>query len=156
MRSCWEEGGHLIQFDWCPYVVVELPIHVQLFVTPWTAACQASLSFTISWSLLKLMSTEAVMPSKHLILCCPLLLLPSVFPSIRFFSNESTVCCSHKKGKSGHRPTRIWKAPCEDEGKDQLTHWEAKGCQTWLANHWTPGERPGTVSLPTLRGNNHS
>ena len=62
--------------------------HVQLVVTPWTAACHASLSFTISWSLLKLMSIESVMPFNHLILCCPLLLLPSIFPSIRVFSNE--------------------------------------------------------------------
>ena len=57
-------------------------------MTPWTAACQASLSFIISQSLLKLMSIESVMPSNHLILCCPLLLLPSIFPSIRVFSNE--------------------------------------------------------------------
>ena len=54
--------------------------------TPWTAACQASLSITISWSLLKLMSSTSVMPSNHLILCCPLFLLPSIFPSIRSFS----------------------------------------------------------------------
>ena len=60
---------------------------VRLFVTPWTAACQASLSITNSWSLLKLMSTESVMPSTHLVLCRPLL-LPSIFPSIRIFSNE--------------------------------------------------------------------
>ena len=60
-------------------------------MTPWTAACQASLSFTISWSLLKLMSIESVMPSNHLILCCPLLLLPSIFPSIRVFSSESAL-----------------------------------------------------------------
>ena len=60
-------------------------------MTPWTVACQASLSFTISWSLLKLMSTESVMPSNHLILSCHLLLLPSVFPSIRVFSNESVL-----------------------------------------------------------------
>ena len=59
------------------------------FVTPWTAACQASLSITSSQSLLKLMSSELVMPSNHLILCHPLLLLPSVFPSIRVFSNDS-------------------------------------------------------------------
>ena len=65
--------------------------HVQLFATPWTAAPQASVSFTISQSLLKLMSIESVMPSNHLILCCPLLLLPSVFPSIRVFSNESAL-----------------------------------------------------------------
>ena len=63
-------------------------IHVQLFATPWTAARQASLSFTISWSLLKLMSIEPVMPSNHLILCRSLLFLPSIFHSIRVFSNE--------------------------------------------------------------------
>ena len=63
--------------------------HVKLFVTPWTAACQASLSFTISQSLLKLMSIESVMPSNHLFLCHPLLLLPSIFPNIRVFSNKS-------------------------------------------------------------------
>ena len=65
---------------------------VRIFVTPWTAAHQASLSFTISWSLLKLMSTESEMPSNHLILCRPLLLLPSIFPNIRVFSNESALC----------------------------------------------------------------
>ena len=59
-----------------------------LFVTPWTAACQVSLSFTISLNLLKLTSSESVMPSNHLILCRPFLLLPSIFPSIRVFSNE--------------------------------------------------------------------
>ena len=64
---------------------------VQLFATPWTAACQASLSTTKSQSLLKLMSIELVMPSNHLILCHPLLLLPSIFPSIRVFSNESVL-----------------------------------------------------------------
>ena len=63
---------------------------VRLFVTPWTAACP-SLSITNSWSLLKLMSIESVMPSKHLILCHPLLLQPSIFPSIRVFSNESVL-----------------------------------------------------------------
>ena len=60
-------------------------------MTPWTAARQASLSIINSWSLLKLMSIELVMPSNHLILCCPLLLLPSIFPSIRIFSNESVL-----------------------------------------------------------------
>ena len=65
---------------------------VQLFATPWTAARQASLSFTNSWSLLKLMSIELVMPSNHRILCHPLLLLPSVFPYIGVFSNESALC----------------------------------------------------------------
>ena len=70
---------------------VQLLSCVQLFVTPWTVACQASLSITSSWNLLKLMSIESVMPSNHLILCCPLLLL-SILPSIRVFSNESVLC----------------------------------------------------------------
>ena len=65
--------------------------HVWLSATPWTAACQASLSFANSQSLLKLMSTESVMPSNHLIFCCPPLLLPSIFPRIRVFSNESAL-----------------------------------------------------------------
>ena len=70
---------------------VQLLNHVQLFAIPWTAAHQASLSITNSRSLLKLMSIKSVMPSNHLILCCPLLLMPSIFPSIRVFSNESAL-----------------------------------------------------------------
>ena len=70
-------------------VVVQLLSRVWFLATPWTAACQASVSITISQSLLKLMSIESVMPSNHLLLCHPLLLLPSIFPSIRVFSNES-------------------------------------------------------------------
>ena len=66
--------------------------HVRLFATAWIAACQASLSITNSQSLLKLISIESVTPSSHLILCYPLLLLPSIFPSIRVFSNESALC----------------------------------------------------------------
>ena len=66
-------------------VVVQSLSPVQLFVIPWTAACQVSLSFTVSQSLLRLMSIELVMASNHLILCCPLLLLPSIFPNIRVF-----------------------------------------------------------------------
>ena len=68
---------------------VQLLSHVWLFATLWTVACQASLSFTISRSMLKLMSIESVIPSNHLILCHPLLHLPSIFPRIRVFSNES-------------------------------------------------------------------
>ena len=72
------------------YVVfaVQLLSHVQLFVTPGTAACQACLSFTVSRSVLKLMSIESVMPSNHLVLYCSLPFPPSIFPSIRVFSNE--------------------------------------------------------------------
>ena len=71
---------------------VQLLSSVQLFVTSWTSTHQASLSITSSQSLLKLMSIESVMPSNHLILCHPLLLLPSIFPSIRVFSSESALC----------------------------------------------------------------
>ena len=76
--------------DWTSHSVQSLS-HVQLFATWWTAARQASLSIMISWSLLKLVCIESVMPSSHLILCCPLLLLPLIFPSIRVFSNESVL-----------------------------------------------------------------
>ena len=83
---------------------------VRLSATPWTAACQASLSITNSWSLLKFMSIESVMPPNHLIFCCPLLLPPSIFPSIRVFSNESpglgdTIplpVSHHKRGQKQH------------------------------------------------------
>ena len=71
---------------------VQLLSPVRPFVTPWTAALQASVSINNSWSLLKLMSIELLMPSNHLILCCWLLLLPSVFPTIRVFSSEQILC----------------------------------------------------------------
>ena len=73
-------------------VVVQLLSRVQLFVTPWTVALQASLSFTVSWSLVKLISIQSVMLSNHLTLCHPLLLLPSIFPHIGVFSSESAPC----------------------------------------------------------------
>ena len=76
---------------------VHLLSRVRLFLTPWTAAHLASLSITNSQSLLKLISIELVMPYKHLILCCPLLLLPSIFPSIRVFSKESVLCINWPK-----------------------------------------------------------
>jgi len=82
---------------WITSLIVQSPSHIQLFLTPLTATCRASLSFTISQSLLKLMSIESVMPSNHLILCHPLLLLPSIFPSIRVFSNESVLPFSWPK-----------------------------------------------------------
>ena len=75
----------------CFVVIVRLPSHVWRFATPRTGAHQASLSLTISWKLPKLMSIESVMPSNHLILCRPILLIPSIFPSIRVFSNELVV-----------------------------------------------------------------
>ena len=78
-------------FSSVPFSSVQSLSHVRLFATPWIAARQASLSITNYQSLLKLMSIESVIPSNHLILCCPLLLLPSIFPSIRVFSNESAL-----------------------------------------------------------------
>ena len=77
----------MYHFSW-----VQLLSHVRLFVIPWTAAGQASQSFTVSQSLLKLTSIKSVMPSSHLVLCHPLLLLPSIFPSIRVFPKESALC----------------------------------------------------------------
>ena len=82
----WENSFIFFPFS------IQLLSHVRLFATPWTAVCQATLSITSSQRLLKLVSIESLMPSNHLILCRPLLLLPSIFPSIRVFSNESTLC----------------------------------------------------------------
>ena len=84
------------------FFVVQRLSHVQLFATPWTAARQASLSFTISQSLLKLMSIEWMMPSNYLILCHPLLLLPSISPSIRVFCREPALCIT---------PSQSWSFP---------------------------------------------
>ena len=86
----WSEDR--IMEKWHSHTVVHSLSHVWLFATPWTAARQASLSFTISQSLLKLRSIESVMPSNHLILCHPLCHLLSIFPSIRVFSNASALC----------------------------------------------------------------
>ena len=101
-RETWHAAVHGVAKSWTwlsnwtelnwKVQSVESFNHVHLFVIPWTAAHQASLSITNSRSLLKLMSIESVMPSNHLILCHPLLLLPSILPSIRVFSNESVLC----------------------------------------------------------------
>ena len=85
-QSPWHQGGNGVRWQ----LVAQSLNCVWLFVTPWTTACQTSL-FTISQSLLRLTSIESVMPSKHLILCLPLLLLPSIFPSISIFANESAL-----------------------------------------------------------------
>ena len=90
-NKCWqgcEEKGINYDYSVINQYLVQLLSPVQLFVTLWTAVHQASLSFTISQSLLKLMSIELMISTNHLILCCPLLLLPSIFPSIRAFSSE--------------------------------------------------------------------
>ena len=89
--------GHTFSMGTCisverSFSSVQSLSRVRIFATPWTVACQASLCITNSWGLLKLMSVELVMPSNHLILCRPLVLPPSIFPSIRVFSNESALC----------------------------------------------------------------
>ena len=99
--------------------VIQSLSHDRLFVTPRIVACQAFLSFTISWSLLKIMSIESVMPSNRLILCHPVLLLPSIFPSIRVFSNESAL-----RIRETFYPSS--KLPCSS-GEDA-----PRGCQSWM------------------------
>ena len=118
----------------------------QLFVTPWTAACQASLFITNSQSLLKLMSIESVMSSNHLVFCCPLPLLPSTFSSIRVFSNESVLCVrwtkywsfsysiSPSNDYSGIISFRIdWFDLCAVQGtlKSLLQHHSSKASTLW-------------------------
>ena len=91
----WDQNqNQYLTRSWDQFSSVHSLSCVWLFVTPWTAARQVSLSITNSWNLLKLMSIELVMPSNCFILCHPLLLLPSIFPSIRVFSNESVLCQS--------------------------------------------------------------
>ena len=99
-RFSLKQGGQIPCSDLCvkpSKSSVQSLSHVRLFATPWTAAHQASLSITNSWSLLKLMSVELVMPSNHLILCRPLLPSPSIFPRTRVFSNESALCMTWLK-----------------------------------------------------------
>ena len=106
---------------------IQLLCHVQLFATPWTAVCQASLSITNSWSLPKLMSIELVMPSNQLILYHPLLFPPSIFPRIRVFSNESVLCIRWPKYWSFRfsiSPSKDWSL------EDQFT-------QDWSPLEWT-------------------
>ena len=100
----WLVTKQTLFFPWT-LVVVQLLSCIQLFAISWTAAHQASLSFAISWSLLQLVSIESVMPSNHLILCCPLLLLPSIFPSVRVVSNESEMT----------HVTKVWELPLQHQ-----------------------------------------
>ena len=105
-------------------VVVQLLSRVQLFATPWTAACQASLSFSISRSFLRLMSIESVMPSNHLNFLHPLLLLPSIFPSIRDFSNESAVCIKWPK---------YWSFSVSISPSNETQDWSPLGWTGWIS-----------------------
>ena len=124
-------------------VSVQLLSRVQLFATPWTAARQASLSITNSWSPPKSMSIESVMPSNHLIFCHPLLLLPSIFPSIRVFSNESVFrirCSKYWSFSFNISPVLIsfrmdWLDLLVDQGtlKSLLQHHSSKGSILWCS-----------------------
>ena len=118
---------HFLIFDFKPILFssVQSRSHVRLFTTPWTTACQASLSIINSQSLPKLMSIELVMPSNHLILCYPLLLLPSILPSIRVFSNESAL-----------------RIRCQSIGVSASTSVLSKNTQDWSPLGWT-----GWISL---------
>ena len=114
LSSTWEiismrvKARHLeVSFLLVQFSSFQLLSRVPLFATPWTTARQASLSITNSWSSPKPMSIESAMPSNHLILRCPLLLLPSIFPSIRVFSNESSLRISFKISPSNEHPGLI-------------------------------------------------
>ena len=133
-------------------VSVQLLSPVWLFVTPRPAARQASLSITDSWSLLKLMSIESVMPSNQLILCHPLLFLPSIFPNIRVFSNESALCIRWPKywsftsfiGKDSDAG-RDWGQEEKGTTEDEMAGWHH-----WLdgrESEWTPGDGDGQGGL---------
>ena len=132
--------AYVLRTKWRPgYVVVQLRSLVRLFATPWTAASQASLFFTISQSLLKLMYIELVMPSNHLILCGPLLLLPLIFPNIRGFSSGSV----HPK---------VLARVLELQLQHQSFQWifRVDVLQEWLA--WSPrGKRDCQESITTVR-----
>ena len=138
-----------------PISSVQSLSHAELFATPWTVAHQASLSITNSWSLFKLMSIESVMPSNHHILCCPLLLPPSIFPSIRVFFKESVLhirwpndwsfsfSISPSNVYSGLISFRIdWFAPLAVQGtlKSLLHHQSSKASILWrsafLQSNW--------------------
>ena len=104
---------------------VQLLSHIQLFATPWTAACQASLSISNSQSPPKPMSIESVMPSSHLILCRPLLLLPSIFPRIRFFSNESALRI---------RWPKYWSFSFNISPSNEHQDWSPLGWTGWISS----------------------
>ena len=109
---------------------VQLLSHVRIFATPWTAACQASLSLTVSWGLPKVMSIELVMPSNHLILCHPLLLLPSTFPSIRAKTQMKIMGeKSHRAAMSApvFHPDNALRAQRGTEAMDPF-HWPSQFC----------------------------
>ena len=128
--------------------VVQRLSHVQLFATPWPAARQASLSFTISQSLLKLMSIKSVMLSNHLILCHPLLLPPSISPSIRVFCRESAVCIT--PSRSWSFPSGLLSTPPDTQLPVHLCPAALGPCRVRAV--WTPGDGGGVASRSLWEG----
>ena len=124
----------LVPFD--KFRSVQSLSHIWLFVTPWTAAHQASLSTTNPQSLLKLMSIKSGMPSNHLTLCHPLLLLPSIFPSIRVFSNESVLHSSLINYKTIIKKEKIWKYNRERNICKELNPWTIKTALPTITSLW--------------------
>ena len=125
------------KLGWWNFVVQSLS-HVQLFMTPWTVAHQAPLSSTISRRLLKFMSIEPVMPSNHLILCRPLLLLPSIFPSIRVFFKELAFCIRWPKYWSFFRTDCSDLLAVEGTLKSLLQHHNSKASVLWGSSLYGP------------------
>ena len=123
----------MIEFSPPQFSSVQLFSRVWLFETPWAAALQASLSITTSQNLLKLMSIKSVTPSNHLILCCPLLLPPSIFPSIRIFSNESVLCIRWPKYWEFQLHHQEWLDLLAVQGtlKSLLQHHSSKASILW-------------------------
>ena len=129
-RGAWCASVHGVTKSWTWLATennssVQSLSHVRLFVTPRTAAHQASLSITSFQSLLKLMSIESVMPSNHLFLCHPLLLLPSIFPSIRVFSNESVLLCI--------KWTKYWSSASASVLPMNIQDWFPLGWTGWIS-----------------------
>ena len=166
MRVGWFERITLKHVYYHQFSSVQLLSNVWLFATPWIAACQASLSVTNSWSLLKFMSIELVMPSSHLILCCPLLLLPPTPPSIRVFSSESTLhmkwpkywSCSFSISPSNEHSGLIsfridWLDLLAVQGtlKSLLQHHSSKALIFWCSAFFT-----AQLSHPYIHWKNHS
>ena len=136
----------------CWYFCCYLVSHVRLFVTLWTAAHQASPSFTISWSLPKLMSTELVMPSNHLIICCPLLLLTSVFPRISVFSVSRLLASGQGIGTSAS--TSVFTMNIQDWFPLGLTGLISKGLSRVFSNT-TVQKHQFFSAHPSLWSNSH-
>ena len=119
IQKRWKEM-HVCFFQVCCFAVVQLLI----FTTPWTAACQAPLSSSISWSLLKFKSIESGILSNHLILCCPFFLLPSIFPSIMVFSSVSAVCI---------RWPKYWSFSFSNSPSSEYSDWFSLGWTSWIS-----------------------